>query len=152
MSGGYIIILVMVALFVLYPFAVAFRLKGIGAMSCSKNCGCEKVLSPYWVKIKGKTTLTRQSMVVKLTLKKDCLFLKLLWGAPRCIALNKIERAERLITGVKTTGIRFLPKPNSGTCEFTISGIHDVAPFVSHLEASGIKCTDVLAERKLFGF
>ena len=152
MSGGYIIFLMIGALFAVYPFAVSMRLKALGATTCGNKCCCGESLAPVWVKVKGTTSLTRQSMVLKLTLTKDCLMMKLLWGPSRCISLQNFDKIERLLTNGKTIGIRFIPKKDSTSREFTVSGMHDVATFIKSLEEGGIKCTDVVAERKLFGF
>lgn len=143
-------IFIIAVLFAIYPFAVSLRLKGIGAKKCNDNCSCERLMPSFWTKIKGNKTLTRQSMLTKLTLNNDCIALKLLWGPQMCIELKEIERIERMIHAGKTTGIKFLPRSGSYVREFTIEGMVDPSTFVSHLESRSIKCTDTLVGRKFF--
>lgn len=139
-----IILLVLGTLVAIAPFAISWRISRLGKAITSEpptRSGTAHVES--WATLRGKSALTKQSILCRLRLYDDRIGMRLLWGPEKFIKLSDIRSIERMLKGARTTALKLIPRDRENMEEIFISGIVDVPAFLSVAASAGIQNCEV---------
>jgi len=149
-----IVMVAIISLAVAAPYLLAWRISKLGKFITSDYAPTKNPTFTCWVALKGKTFLTRQSIICRMYIYDDAIGFKTLWASQSFIKYSDIKRMERLLSGAKTTAFVITPieKWNSENKVY-ISGVHEITKFIGAFrDASSIAVLEAEDKRSMLDF
>jgi hypothetical protein len=147
-----IIISTIAAIIVAAPYFNAWKISRMGkAITGGSRPVAPEPSVASWTKVRGTGMFNRNQVVCRMSLYGDRIGFHLLWGPHRFIKLADIAKAERVLSGARTTCIRLIPKDPSALERVSIQGIPEPRKFLDEISSkAGIPSVEVEEKRGLF--